>query len=136
MGGLGTKMNCRVISLDSGEQLETRITDSAGEANTKLKQAVMSIFKIDGDALDCIKNDEDDVKGTVTFSSCSEYGISDVDSKHRRFKVKKAGTYFVSLSAYVMNYGGGLFQIAVKKGEDYNILTLYSEHEDDDDGFV
>ena len=74
-------MECRVISLDSGERLETRITDSAGEANTKLRQAVMSIFKIVGDALGCIKNDDDGVEGIVTFSFYTEYGIRDVDGK-------------------------------------------------------
>ena len=96
----------------------------------------MSIFKIVGDALGCVKNDEDGVNGIVTFSFCSEYGITDVDGKHRRFKVKKAGTYFVSLSAYVKNYGGGYFKTGVKKESDYTILSLYSDHEDDYDGFV
>ena len=135
--GQGSKVECRVVSLDSGQRLETRITDSAGEENTKLTKAWMSVFKIVGDALGCLKSDDDGVVGIVTFSSCDRVsGIIDVDDKHRRFKVNKPGTYFVSLSAYVKNYEGGWFQIAVKKREDYNILTLHSDHENDDDGFV
>ena len=135
--GQGSKVACRVVSLDAGQRLETRITDSAGEENTKLTKAWMSLFKIVGDALGCLKNDDDGAEGIVTFFSCDlSVGIIDVDDKHRRFKVTKPGTYFVSLSAYVMNYDGGWFQIAVKKREDHNILTLYSDHENDGDGFV
>ena len=49
--------------------------------------------------------------------------------------MNKPGTYLVSLSAYVKNYDVAVFQIAVKKGEHNNIVTLYSDHEDDVDGF-
>ena len=40
--------------------------------------------------------------------------------------MNKPGTYLVSLSAYVKNYDVAVFQIAVKKGEHNNIVTLYS----------
>ena len=135
--GQGSKVECRIVSLDAGQKLETRITDSAGEENTKLTKAWMSIFKIVGDMLGCLKDDDDGAVGLVTFSSCPRTsGIRDIDDKHKRFKVDKPGTYFISLSAYVKNYDGGWFQMAVKKREDFNILTVYSDHEDDDDGFV
>ena len=49
--------------------------------------------------------------------------------------MNKPGTYLVSLSAYVKNYDVAVFQIAVKKGEHNNNVTLYSHHEDDVDGF-
>ena len=94
------------------------------------------MFKLTNSWFYCIKTSADGNKGLVTFKWCGgNYGVEDVDNNHNKFKIVKSGKYYISLTAYIESYEGGFFQLVLKR-EDKPIVSVQSDHEDDDKGFT
>ena len=96
------------------------------------------MFKLTNAWFYCIKTSDDGAKGIVTFTWCGgNYGVEDVEGDHNEFRITWPGKYYLSVSAYVQNYEGGVFQMRLKKKDNTDdIATIFSDHEDDGEGFT
>ena len=123
---------CRVIHLAKNVRLTT-VVDS--KYNTgKLEKAFLNLFKVTDSYFECIKTEDDGLKGLVTFTQCTgNHGIK--EENKNKFTVVKPGKYFVSLSAYIQNYEGGVFELTLLLG-DRRMVSVQSDHEDDGNGFT